>query len=202
MNTQLAAVRLDRPLTAAEGTALTSLLPPERRARFERTCQKKQPEILAAYGLAFLLLRRACGWAEFPEPGLSPRGKPFFPACPTLHFSLSHTDGAAAAGISSAEVGIDIERLRQIPPSLLGRYGADSSRAFLDSWVRREALAKRQDRGSALLVPEEPKPEPGERAVLLPVFSGYTAAAAWSAGFEPEPLQIWTMEELAAAAAI
>ena len=154
------AARLDRPLTAAETACLAALLPSERRQRLERTAPDKRREPLCAYGLLRLALRKRWGLTALPAIALGPLGKPAFPERPDICFSISHTDGAVLVGLSDQPVGVDIQVHRLVGAGLLRRFGAETVDVFFQSWVRREARAKRTGapvelRGESPLAPEE-----------------------------------------------
>ena len=65
---------------------------------------------------AGLLLKRACEDAGIPgEDGhlsLGEYGKPFFAACPEIHFSLSHSGEYAVCVMAPCETGCDIETVK------------------------------------------------------------------------------------------
>ena len=93
----------------------------------------------------------------------TPDGKPYFEASGAPAFSLSHTDGWAAAVLGdehSGAVGIDIELLRPYPKASqiaarfftereareLAAHG-ESELGFFQLWTRKEAVAKMKGRG-------------------------------------------------------
>ena len=140
-------VKTDRVLSEEEAAALTACLPPERRVRLAGQLPRQQAEVLWAYGLLLALLRERCGWREIPSMDRTDSGKPFFPGHPQVHFSISHTEGAAAAAVADAPVGVDIQRI-QTPPRHLARLtGMEEPEPFFESWVRWEARAKRTGTG-------------------------------------------------------
>ena len=110
--TDLWMVRIDRPMRQAESEALLALLPQERRNRLHGHALEKQPEVLCAYGLLLALLRKRCGWQGFPAVARNAEDKPFFPAYPGVCFSISHTEGAAAAAVAETSIGVDIQRIQ------------------------------------------------------------------------------------------
>lgn len=81
-------------------------------------------------------------------------GKPYIEGSPRLDFNLSHTKTAIAAALSDKPVGIDIEKIHEISPSVppavcteselawLNAPGADPTRRFMELWTRKEALVK------------------------------------------------------------
>ena len=68
--------------------------------------------MLCAYGLLLALLRKRCGWQGFPAVARNAEDKPFFPAYPGVCFSISHTEGAAAAAVAETSIGVDIQRIQ------------------------------------------------------------------------------------------
>ena len=196
MENTLLAVRLERPLTDEEDGRLLALLPEERRDRLKRILRpEKRWQVLCAYGLLGLALWERFGWRALPGVALEPQGKPYFPAYPSVRFSLSHTDGAALAGVSGSPIGVDIERLRPVPARLQERIApGKTGERFFQEWVRREALAKWTGRGIGDLMETEPS---GAGAFCpLRTFPGYVAGVA---GVEaaPERVRLCTVGELA-----
>lgn len=83
---------------------------------------------------------------------------------PDFFFSLSHSDGAVCVAVSRAAVGVDIEKVRALKPSLHERFlSEDELRCasllsenernsfFLDAWVKKESIFKM--RGGKSLLP-------------------------------------------------
>lgn len=196
MTVNLWAAWLERPLEPGEVQRLLPLLPPERRKRLLRLPVEKRREPLCAWLLLRLALRESYGWAELPPVALTDRGKPFFPDHPQVHFNLSHTEGAALAGLSDSPIGVDIQQLRPAAPRLMEQVGADSEEAFFTAWVRREARTKCSGRGVGAMLRQEPPLEPVECCRELKIFPGYAACAASRGGPIPETVRICSMEEL------
>ncbi len=66
--------------------------------------------------------------------------KPYLKDHPEIHFNLSHSGDYAVCAFSDSNVGVDIEKLREVTPSLL-KYTLDKEEfAFLDS-VSEDRLA-------------------------------------------------------------
>lgn len=196
METEFWTARLDRPLTSWEDAALTSLLPPERRARLERTNPADgRREALCAYGLLLLALRERHGLRAFPAVARTENGKPYFPELPGLYFSLSHTEGAVLAGLADIPLGVDIQRVRPVRETLARRMAAPvEPEAFFRVWTRREAMSKRAgDTLAALLAPETAE---GIVCVPLETFPGFAACAAADAAVDPARLIRLTQSEL------
>ncbi len=125
-------------------------------------------------------------------------GKPRVAACRggSIHFNLSHSHGLAVYVFSKeCELGVDVELIRPVPEadSILRRHFSQMilerwlqlpvdlrPRAFLQAWVEREAMAKREGCG---LVGLEDSPDracaPGRVIPLVPG-PGYVGALAVS----------------------
>ncbi len=84
-------------------------------------------------------------------------GKPYLPDHPWLHFSVSHSGGLVAVGVSLDEIGIDIERVRDrarlgaVTQRFLAQSEADgitrlapgqTTEAFHRVWTAKEAYVK------------------------------------------------------------
>lgn len=198
--TELRAVRLERTLTAEEEAALLPLMPAERRERLLRVKQpERRWEPLCAYGLLAALLRERYGWRTIPEPDRAEGGKPFFHGAPEVHFSLSHTRGAALAAVSDRPVGVDVERLRPVRAAALRRTeGAALETEFFQIWVRREARCKLRGIGVGTMLHGEPPLAPEERYRELELFPGYVAGAALPGEDPALTVRVCTLEELLA----
>ena len=60
----------------------------------------------SAWGVSLLAYAVRAVWGiALPETAELPGGKPYFPACPQVHFSVSHTRTAALVAVSAAPVG-------------------------------------------------------------------------------------------------
>jgi 4'-phosphopantetheinyl transferase len=102
---------------------LSPLLSAEINARIKRLRrpQDRASVAIAHAGLRLILGRHLGRQAETLRFGLGQHGKPFIlhtsPAGLPLevHFNISHTDGAVAVALAGSPVGIDIERLRELP---------------------------------------------------------------------------------------
>ena len=165
--TDLWMVRIDRPMRQAESEALLALLPQERRNRLHGHALEKQPEVLCAYGLLLALLRKRCGWQGFPAVARNAEDKPFFPAYPGVCFSISHTEGAAAAAVAETSIG-----------------------------VRLEACAKRTGAGILHQLHEKAAPAPETVYSEIETFPGYAAGAAGQNPLLPGEIRRLTLDEL------
>ena len=106
-----------------------------------------------AYVLLSSLLVEQKGIEPLPEIARRAGGKPWFPGCPDLSFSVSHSAGLALCALSDGPVGADIERVRPRRTGL-PRYTLDGrewewfrSRGerwadFYTLWTMKEARVK------------------------------------------------------------
>ena len=190
----------DGPWDGAVRTALLRKLSREDRARFAafpsgggRPAERGRQFLLSRALLAFAL-EETLGGREPPILAKDAGGRPFLPERPGLFLSLSHTEGAAVLALSDAPVGVDVERLRAIPPRL-GRDFAGGEETFWRRWTAAEAAAKREGRGAGALLPlgRGGLPEvPGARPLSL-----WPDCAAALAGEGAFPIRTLTAEELA-----
>lgn len=189
---------MERPLTDAEREAILPLLPPARRERLLRTEDPgKQRGVLCAYLILCLALRQKCGWKELPEIALSQLGKPYFPGHPNVHFNISHTSGAVLVGISDQELGVDIERIRPVGQRMMVRLAhVSTEEAFFQSWVRREARAKRSGSGIGTIMRSESPLQPGEFYYELDTFPGYAAGLATRSPELPGKLHRYSLDDM------
>ncbi|MGI6006372.1 MAG: 4'-phosphopantetheinyl transferase family protein [Ruminococcus sp.] len=86
-------------------------------------------------------------------------GKPFFRNYPHIHFNISHSGEYVVCALGPEELGIDIERYREVNYRRVGRKflteeewiiwekSPDPRKYFFDQWVRREAYLKWKGRG-------------------------------------------------------
>ena len=190
---QIWMVRVDRELSERESAALTVRLPLERRKRLADEQPRQQVDALCAYGLLLALLRERYGWTALPPMERTGNGKPFFPGHPQVHFSISHTAGAAAVAVSDAPVGVDIQHIQTPPRRLAYLTGLEEPEAFFRSWTQWEARAKRTGAGILDMVRRQPPLAPGEVCTEILAFPGYMAA---SAGAEPEQVRRMTVDGL------
>ena len=193
------ALRIRRDLSSSERSALLEILPYNRRQRLLRTREDKQIQALCAYGALHLALHQQYDFFGFPPIAIAEGGKPYFPDYPHIQFNLSHTDGAVVCALSSAPVGIDLERSRPPADTVLHYYHFTEGRDFWEMWVRREAIAKYHGRGFAALTHWDEELEQGVTCRPLALLEGYYAAIATAASL-PCSLRHLTLEEIVAAA--
>ncbi len=80
--------------------------------------------------------------------------KPYIKEMPNFHFNISHTSGAAVIAVAEQEVGIDIEKNRNVNLDVAKRFtkneadfiGSSKTR-FLEIWTRKEAFLKQSGQG-------------------------------------------------------
>lgn len=198
MPVELWAARMERPLSEQEREAMLPLLPPERRERLSRMREvEKQREPLCAYLILCLALRQKYGWKSLPEVALGTMGKPFFPDHPEVHFNISHSSGAVLVGLSDQELGVDIERIRPVGQRMMVRLAhVSTEEAFFQSWVRREARAKRGGSGIGTLMRSESPLQPGEYYYELDTFPGYAAGVATRSREAPGKLHRYSLDDV------
>lgn len=101
---------------------------------------------------------RARGLDTLPEVARHPGGKPWFPAFPHFHFSVSHTEGFALCALGDCPLGCDIQAVRPrrdglaefafSPAELAWLAARGSSWAdFALLWTRKEAAVKQNGAG-------------------------------------------------------
>lgn len=89
-------------------------------------------------------LMRARGYTDMPKIIKNTYGKPYFENN-ELYFSISHTRGAIAIGLSEREIGIDLQEIRKISPAVMRRYlhsDASDPRECTRLWAEYEAYGK------------------------------------------------------------
>lgn len=114
------------------------------------------------------------GWhlSPLPEIAWQPRGKPFFPGRPDLHFNISHSGPLALCVLDSAPVGADIQ-LRRLPRRMAVldrictpeerswlRRRQDSPEAFTLLWTLKESRCKWSGQGLEQPISAIPVPLP------------------------------------------
>lgn len=140
-------------------------LPEEVLAHIDEKHGEKKAESFAAYealSQLSLLFHLSKSNRRLPLIKYERTGKPFFPEFPSISFSLSHTEGMAAAIMSDQEeVGIDIEKIKleklpsyrmiaksrffeqeQKKVSASQNSELEEIKSFLSIWTQKEAAAK------------------------------------------------------------
>ena len=110
----------------------------------------------SAWGVSLLAYAVRAVWGiDLPETAELPGGKPYFPACPQLHFSVSHTRTAALVAVSAAPVGADVEQVRPLHPAMARRLAqADCGDLQpFELWTLRESWFKLTGTGDLRTIP-------------------------------------------------
>lgn len=71
--------------------------------------EKRKDQSLAAKKLLLFGLSMEYGKKQLPEIACRPQGKPFFKDCPEIKFNYSHSTCGLLCGISTSEIGVDME---------------------------------------------------------------------------------------------
>jgi 4'-phosphopantetheinyl transferase len=161
--------------------------------RFRRTAERIR------YIAAHALLRTALGAATGrPSASLTltrgPYGKPFLPALPALHFSLTHTVGLTAVALHSSPVGCDAEPSgRHVKESVFSMMAAEerswlrglspgevTDRAFIKLWVIKEAFSKALGLGLSLDLASYAFDLTGPEIHISHAPSAYTRDIVWN----------------------
>lgn len=115
---------------------------------------KTHPSVRRASLSAWALLARGLrmlGVESLPSVAFGARGKPYF-ADSELHFSLAHSGEIAAALISDAPCGVDVEEVRgEVSARLYARCLNEAERGqnlpFFECWTKKECIGKRSGLG-------------------------------------------------------
>ena len=111
---------------------------------------EKQAQKIAAHHLCRSSISEFCG---IPETDIilarTESGKPYAVGLP-VHFSVSHSGDYAVCAVSENEIGIDIERIREINPNVARRFSSENEIEYISSnenglfeiWTLKEAYFK------------------------------------------------------------
>lgn len=151
----------------------------------------------SAFGMSLLTWAAREVWGiALPEISAQ-SGKPYFPAYPDLHFSISHTKTAVLVALSAYPVGADVEQRRALRPAM-ERLLSEVPRGdleFFELWTLRESYYKLTGRGSLRTIPFSREngvlipPEPGVRCRVYEEIPGCAAAVCSMAEEPPVHLQ-------------
>ena len=129
------------------------LTPPAFGGDFAAHIQKKNnPSVRRASLTAWNLLAhglRRMGCDDLPDVRFGAHGKPEFIDA-SIHFSLAHSGNFAAALLSDAPCGVDVERVR---PEASRRLRArclnerEQALGFFECWAKKECIGKLDGRG-------------------------------------------------------
>lgn len=196
MDIQLYMLTPVRPLSDEEANALLARLPKGLRERLARKTGAARDESLFAYALLRRALQDHFGWEALPEIALGAHGKPYFPSCPDVFFSLSHSRGAVLLAVHDHSIGVDIERLRPVSERMRTRFHASDEAAFWQDWVQRESRCKRRGISAVALRNGEMPPLPDERVFAFSPLPNYVAGVCTDSGEKADKLTRLTVEEL------
>lgn len=145
-----------------------------------------------------LLLQAACAFtgrsaAQLGRLEVGAHGKPYFPACPDLHLSVSHSGTWWLCACADCPVGLDVQIHRSHrDPALLSRrffhpqedafLAREAYRRFFDLWAAKESWVKYTGTGFtvgigsfSVVLPDGRFPAvEGARLRLLPFAVGYS----------------------------
>lgn len=146
--------------------AAYAAVPSRRKEKADRLRQPKDKMLSLGAGLLLRRAMRDCGIPEDVVPGLQGNGKPFFPAYPAFHFSLSHAGTYAVCAVSPRDVGCDVEQIRSdtdvmklakrffLPSEVeyleTKRVDALKTQEFFRLWTMKEAFMKVTGQGMKL----------------------------------------------------
>lgn len=105
---------------------------------------------IVADGICRLAIAEFCAVSPAEiELGYNEHGKPFAKNLP-VHFSISHSDDIAVCAVSDKEIGIDIEKIRDVNPRSAERFASEKEqeyirkceKGFFEIWTLKEAYFK------------------------------------------------------------
>lgn len=116
-------------------------------------------------------------------------GKPYLKAHSAVHFNISHCRNGIACAIHSADIGIDIQDVRNPRPALLNRFEgifSEEAEEFTKKWSEIEAIGKLIGTGiTPELIYKYGKPDFAIENNII-IFTQKKAAAYVSAAFYGE----------------
>lgn len=138
-----------------------------RRSKVERLRRREDRKSSLAAGLLLsYALKEYAGIDEYSlDYTCNKSGKPFADTGNTaVQFSISHTEGCVAAVVGLDSCGIDVEKVRRIPDSIVNRMYSERDRRVIENgvhpeiygtcvWTRREAYSKMT--GTGILMNDE-----------------------------------------------
>ena len=171
-----------------------SVLSPEERARADRLHFVRDRRRFALGRAALRTLFAAYTGTEPDRVALrvGPAGKPYLAERADIHFNLSHCEHRGLLAVALSPVGVDLERVRDIPEALtiaehffttseIGALRAfpeaERSEAFLRCWTRKEAYVKA--RGGGLSTPLDSFDVTLDRGTAGLTLHSETADGAW-----------------------
>ena len=140
------------PLSLAE---CQKMLSTERLEQLSRFPEQSQQHSLAGDLLAMMAYRSTFPEDAFPpERAVTPEGKPYFPARPAFHYSISHSGEWVVCAVGVVPLGVDIQVERPVRPAVFRALSAaeraeldgleeqERLPAFFDVWCLKEAYSK------------------------------------------------------------
>ena len=113
-------------------------LSPERLEQLSKFPEQSRQHSLAGDLLAMTAYRKAYPGDLFPpERAVTPAGKPYFPARPEFHYSISHSGEWVVCAVGAVPLGVDIQVERPVRLEEQERFPA-----FFDVWCLKEAYSK------------------------------------------------------------
>lgn len=112
-----------RTVTEEEYASAYLKTDPHKRARLEKTRQRKDRyRTVVADRLAREMLAEVLHLAPDDIPfAYEENGRPYIPDS-TYRFSISHSENLVAVAVHTADVGVDVERIRPVPLQMARRY--------------------------------------------------------------------------------
>ena len=159
----------------------------------------------SAWGVSLLAYAVRAFWGiALPETAVLPGGKPYFPACPQLHFSVSHTRTAALVAVSAAPGGAAVGQGRPQQTAVARRLAqADGGdQQPVERWTQRESWFKLTGAGDLRTIPFRRAagvlvpPEAGALCRVYDGIPGCMAAVCSLAEQPPEQLQFVPPREI------
>lgn len=139
----------------ADENAIQSYFDKLGKTRIEHILKNNRAEDRArALGASLLLLfalgKEGCELECLPDFAFTAKGKPYIKAYGHLHFNLSHTKNIITCVISDAEVGVDVEHIREIKEATVNRVFSENEKkmaeykqeGYVRLWTMKEAYAK------------------------------------------------------------
>ena len=138
--TRLYLASADALKDTARFARLLKTVPDTRREKVLSYKNAEAARLSLAAGLLLEAALRDFG-LEAGEMRTGEHGKPWLPALPGFHFSLSHSGAMAMCAVSSAPVGCDIERETENTQRIAGRFFHPAEKAWLLSLPEEERQA-------------------------------------------------------------
>ena len=196
MDIQLYMLAPVRPLSDGEANALLARLPDALRERLAGQKGGKRDASLCAYEMLRRAMQDHFGWEALPEVAFGAHGKPYFPSCSDVFFSLSHSRSAVLLAVHDHSIGADIERLRPVSEQMRARFQASDDVSFWQLWVQRESRCKRRGISAVSMRNGEIPVVPNERVFVFSPFSDSLAGICTDSNAETDKLIRLTVDDL------